>query len=70
MRAIVEESDIGATADPSDAADLARALRSLIEAPIGEREARRRRAVELARTRYNWETAVLSYLELIGRLLR
>jgi glycosyltransferase involved in cell wall biosynthesis len=70
MRAIVEEWDIGAIADPSDPADLARALRSLIDSPADKREARRRRATELARTRYNWETAVVPYLELIRCLLR
>jgi glycosyltransferase involved in cell wall biosynthesis len=69
MRAILEEGDIGAIADPSDPTDLARALRSLIDAPVDERDARRRRATELARTRYNWETAVLPYLELVRKLL-
>lgn len=68
MRAIVEAGDIGAVADPADPADLARALRILIEAPDGERRARRTRALELARIRYNWETAVLPYLELARRL--
>jgi glycosyltransferase involved in cell wall biosynthesis len=69
MRAIVEEGDIGASADPTDPVDLARALRSLIDAPPTEHDARRRRATELAQTRYNWETAVVPYLELVRNLV-
>jgi hypothetical protein len=44
-------------------------LRSLIEAPTEEREARRARALAVARDRYNWETAVEPYLALIERLV-
>jgi glycosyltransferase involved in cell wall biosynthesis len=69
MRAIVDAGDIGATADPSDPADLARALRSLIDAPAAESDARRRRATELAQTRFNWETAVIPYLEMVRNLV-
>jgi glycosyltransferase involved in cell wall biosynthesis len=69
MRGIVEAEDIGATADPTDPDDLARALRSLIDAPVEEREARRARALAAARDRYNWETAVEPYLALVERLV-
>lgn len=69
MRAIVEENDIGVAADPSDPEDLARALRVLLDAPAAERAARRQRALELGRTRYNWETAVEPYLTLVGGLV-
>jgi glycosyltransferase involved in cell wall biosynthesis len=69
MRQILEEGDIGAVADPADPADLARALRSLIDAPADERTARSDRALELARTRYNWETAVEPYLAMVDRLV-
>lgn len=69
MRSIVEAEDIGATADPADPDDLARALRSLIEAPAAERDARRARALAAARDRYNWETAVQPYLALVARLV-
>ena len=69
MRSIVEAEDIGATADPADPDDLARALRSLLEAPAAERDARRARALAAARDRYNWETAVEPYLALVERLV-
>jgi glycosyltransferase involved in cell wall biosynthesis len=69
MRSIVEAEDIGATADPADPDDLARALRSIIEAPSAERAARRARALAAARERYNWETAVGPYLDLVERLV-
>jgi glycosyltransferase involved in cell wall biosynthesis len=69
MRAIVDAEDIGAAADPADPEDLARALRSLIEAPAAERDVRRARALEAARARYNWETAVQPYLAVVERLV-
>ncbi len=69
MRSIVEAEDIGAAADPADPDDLARALRSLIEAPPAERDARRGRALGAARDRYNWEAAVGLYLDLVERLV-
>lgn len=69
MRGILEAADIGVVADPADPADLARGLRRLLEASPTEREARRARAIELARTELNWETAVVPYLELAGRLV-
>jgi glycosyltransferase involved in cell wall biosynthesis len=57
------------TADPMDPADLARALRLLLDAPAAERTARRERALAAARDRYNWETAVLAYLRLVRALV-
>jgi glycosyltransferase involved in cell wall biosynthesis len=69
MRAIVEDEQIGATADPGDPTDLARALASLLDEPDDVRAARRARAFDLAQTRYNWETAVQIYLDLIRTLV-
>lgn len=68
MRRIVSEERIGATADPGSADDVARALRTILEAPSDERAAMRARARRLADTRYNWETAVAPYLDLVARL--
>lgn len=68
MRAIVERERIGAVADPGDAADLAAGLRSILDLAPAEYEAMRARALEAAASRYNWETAVVAYLELISRL--
>jgi glycosyltransferase involved in cell wall biosynthesis len=68
MRAIVEADDLGAVADPTDPADLARALREVLDAPPEVRDARRARCLAVCRERYNWETAVRPYLDLIARL--
>ena len=68
MRAIVEADDLGAVADPLDPADLARALGEILDLPASEYVAMRGRCLAVSRDRYNWETAVLPYLELINRL--
>ena len=68
MRAIVEADRLGAIADPGDPADLARGLREVLEAPAAERDAMRRRCLEVTRTRYNWEAAAEPYLDLVRRL--
>ncbi|MEO5940999.1 MAG: hypothetical protein ABIZ72_08420, partial [Candidatus Limnocylindrales bacterium] len=68
MRAIVEEHRIGAIADPLDGADLARALRDIVEAPAEEYAAMRERCLRLAAGAFNWETAVRPYLALVKRL--
>ena len=68
MRAIVEEDGLGAVADPDDPDDLARALREVLEQPPDDYAAMRERCLAVTRDRYNWETAVEPYLELIARL--
>ncbi len=69
MRAIVETEGIGATADPDDPADLARAFREVLDLAPAAQAAMRARCLRLARERYNWETAVVLYLELVSGLL-
>jgi glycosyltransferase involved in cell wall biosynthesis len=69
MRGIVEEARLGAVGDPADPADLARALASIVDAERADREAMRVRCLAITRERYNWETAVGPYLELVGRLV-
>jgi glycosyltransferase involved in cell wall biosynthesis len=66
MRRIVEENDLGAVTDPRDTDDLAAALRAVLDAPPAVREARRHRALELARSRYRWEVEVREYLALVA----
>ncbi|MBM4408557.1 MAG: glycosyltransferase family 4 protein, partial [Chloroflexi bacterium] len=68
MRAIVEADRLGAIADPGDPGDLARGLREILEAPPAEREAMRRRCLAVTRVRYNWEAAVVPYLDLVRGL--
>jgi glycosyltransferase involved in cell wall biosynthesis len=69
MRRIVEADDLGAIGDPADPEDLTRALRVLLDAPAADRETRRARCLRVTADRYNWETAVVPYVELVGRLL-
>ena len=67
MRAIVEREGLGAVADPDDPADLARALRALLDDAVGI-AATRERCLTITRERYNWETAVKPYLDLVAQL--
>jgi glycosyltransferase involved in cell wall biosynthesis len=70
MRAIVEADRLGAIADPTDPADLARGLREVLEQgpvpPAGMRD----RCLTVTRSTYNWETAVGPYLSLVRSLRR
>jgi glycosyltransferase involved in cell wall biosynthesis len=68
MRAIVEMDRLGAVADPTDPEDLARALREVLEQQPEAYAAMRERCLAVTRDRYNWETAVEPYLELIARI--
>jgi glycosyltransferase involved in cell wall biosynthesis len=68
MRAIVEADRLGAAADPLDPADLARALGEVLDLPAEAYAALRDRCLAISRDRYNWETAVVPYLDLVGRL--
>jgi glycosyltransferase involved in cell wall biosynthesis len=69
MREIVERDRLGAIADPSDPADLARGLREVLDQPPAELATMRERALTATRERYNWETAVVDYLALTDRLV-
>lgn len=68
MRAIVEDDRLGAVADPTDPADLARALTEILEQPPEAYAAMRERCLAVTRDRYNWETSVEPYLDLVARL--
>jgi glycosyltransferase involved in cell wall biosynthesis len=69
MREILAADDLGASADPGDPADLARALVSVVGRPPSERLAMRERCLQITRERYNWETAVEPYLALVRHLV-
>jgi glycosyltransferase involved in cell wall biosynthesis len=69
MREIVERDRLGAIADPSDPADLARGLREVLDQPPAELAAMRERSLLVTRERYNWETAVVDYVALTARLV-
>lgn len=69
MRTIVEAERIGAAADPTDPADLAAALRRIVDLPPDDRRAMRERALAAAAERYTWEAAVVPYLATIDALV-
>lgn len=68
MRGIVEQEGLGAVGDPADPADLARALREVLDLPRGDYEAMRARCLAVTHDRYNWEAAVGPYLDLVRGL--
>ena len=69
MREMLEADDLGRIADPADPADLARALGEVLEQGPEALEAMRARCLRVTRERYNWETAVVPYLELVRGLV-
>ncbi len=69
MARIVRETGCGALCDPTSPDALAVAIRELLDASPGEREAMRGRCLAAARDRYNWESQVGTLLALYDRLL-
>ncbi len=64
------DAPLGATCDPADPADVARAIRSILDLPPDQRADLRRRCLRAAHERYNWETEVARltglYRDLVG----
>jgi glycosyltransferase involved in cell wall biosynthesis len=59
MREIVlgnPDGPLGAVCRPADVADVARAIREVLEQPAGEADAIRARCLRAAHERWNWET--------------
>jgi glycosyltransferase involved in cell wall biosynthesis len=59
---IVVQAGCGVLCDPTDAADIARAIRSILDAPEEERLALRMRALASARQRFAWQHQVQELL--------
>jgi glycosyltransferase involved in cell wall biosynthesis len=55
---IVVQAGCGVLCDPTDPADIARAIRSVVDAPEGERVASRMRALASARREFSWQHQV------------
>jgi glycosyltransferase involved in cell wall biosynthesis len=68
MRAIVNETGCGILVDPADPRAIAGAIRRIIELPEAEWLAWRRRCLDAAHDRYNWETQVAGLLAEYGTL--
>ncbi len=67
MREIVEREGVGAVADPTDPADLARALSELLGSTAAA-TLTRARCLEVTHNCYNWEMAAGPYLALVVQL--
>jgi glycosyltransferase involved in cell wall biosynthesis len=68
MGPIARETGCGIAVDPTDIGAIAAAIRTIVEAPAAEREARRARALAAAHDTYNWETQVETLLDEYTRL--
>jgi glycosyltransferase involved in cell wall biosynthesis len=69
MRAIVEADGLGAVAYERDPADLARVLGAILDGGPESLAEMRERCLRVTAERYNWESAVEPYLELVERLV-
>jgi glycosyltransferase involved in cell wall biosynthesis len=65
---IVRETGCGELCDPTDPADVARAIRRIIDAPDEERVAVRLRCLGAARARYSWQQQVRELLRVYDGL--
>ena len=68
MEAILRDEDLGAVARSMEPADIAAAIRAILDRPVGERTAWRARIAATARERYSWPIAAAAYRELVGSL--
>ncbi len=68
MGELVRRHDLGRVAASLAPADLAGAIRSLLDEDPGARTARRQRIAALARDRFSWSAAAASYRALVGSL--
>jgi glycosyltransferase involved in cell wall biosynthesis len=65
---LVSETGCGVLCDPTDPADIARAIRVIIDAPDAERVALRMRCLRAARSRYSWQHQVRELLRVYDGL--
>ncbi len=68
MAAIVRETGCGVLCDPTSPADIARAIRSILELPAEGRVAIRAAALAAAHDRYNWARQATTLLAVYARL--
>jgi glycosyltransferase involved in cell wall biosynthesis len=68
MASIVRAAGNGVLCDPSSAADIARAIRAIVDAPPERRAALREAGLRAAREVYGWDRQMLRLLELYDRI--
>lgn len=69
MAEIIAPAKAGVLVDPTDPADIARGIRSILDAPPEERRGLRERVSEAATERYTWEAQAVTLLQLYRELL-
>jgi glycosyltransferase involved in cell wall biosynthesis len=68
MEALLRREDLGRVAASMDPADIAAAIREILDLPAAERAAWRVRIAATARERYSWPTAAAAYRKLVASL--
>jgi glycosyltransferase involved in cell wall biosynthesis len=68
MALIVRETGCGVLCDPTSPADIARAIREVVDAPPERRAAFRDAGLRAARTTYGWDRQVRTLIDLYDRL--
>jgi glycosyltransferase involved in cell wall biosynthesis len=68
MEAVLRREDLGRVAASMDPADIAAAMRQILDLPQAERDAWRERIAATARERYSWPIAAAAYRELARTL--
>ncbi len=68
MEAVLRREDLGRVAASMEPADIAAAIRAILDLPAAEREAWRERIATTARERYSWPIAAAAYRQLIRSL--
>lgn len=69
MARVVRETGAGVLCDPTDPTAIAAAIRTILDAPAGERAALRSRILAAAHAKYSWEDQEIRLLEAYRRLL-
>jgi glycosyltransferase involved in cell wall biosynthesis len=69
MRGILEPARLGLPANHDNVADIAAAIRTLLDAPDAERASRRERARRLVSERFAWDVTEPAYLRLVDGLV-
>ena len=68
MEALLRREDLGRVAASMEPADIAAAIREILDLPAAERAAWRERIATTARERYSWPLAAKAYRALVGSL--
>jgi glycosyltransferase involved in cell wall biosynthesis len=68
METLLHREDLGRVAASMEPADIASAIREILDLPASERAAWRERIAATARARYSWPLAAAAYLDLVTSL--